>query len=44
MISLPFTEDFGESAARPDPTGCPPFEVAPPRPGSAGCQPGSAGC
>ena len=30
MISLPFTEDLGESAARPDPTGCPPFEVVPP--------------
>ena len=44
MISLPFTEDLGESSARPDPTGCPPFEVALPRPGSAGCQPGSAGC
>ena len=36
MISLPFTEDLGESAARSDPTGCPPFEVAPPRPCAAG--------
>ena len=33
MISLPFDEDVGEAAPRPDPTGCPPFEIAPPAEG-----------
>lgn len=30
MKTLPFDIDFGECPPRPDPTGCPPFEIAPP--------------
>ncbi len=33
MMVLPFNEDFGEAVPRPDPTGCPPFEIAPPAEG-----------
>ena len=35
MISLPLDEDVGGAAPRPDPTGCPPFEIAPSRTGGA---------